>query len=83
MRHKKMPPEKPRISSVFLVFSPFSGTLPAKCGFYQKSIFYANKKMPKPVFTPEVDSDNKRTFLMADSVIDFTESALFLLPEDR
>ena len=38
-RPKKMPPEKPRVSSVFLVFSPFSS-------LFQKSVFSENKKMP-------------------------------------
>ena len=38
-RPKKMPPEKPRVSSVFLVFSPFSS-------LFQKSVSNENKKMP-------------------------------------
>ena len=46
VHHKKMPPEKPRISSVFLVLSPFSS-------LFQKSTFRANKKMPNAVFTHE------------------------------
>jgi hypothetical protein len=41
-----MPPEKPRISSVFLVLSSFSS-------LFQKSTFRANKKMPNAVFTHE------------------------------
>ena len=45
-----MPVEKPEIFSGFLRFSPFSGTLLAKCGFSQNSDFSANKKMPNADF---------------------------------
>jgi hypothetical protein len=50
--------------------------------FFKNRYFMQTKRCQSPFSPPGVDSDYKRAFLRADSVIYFTESALFLLPED-